>query len=158
MLTELYIKKYIYIYILSTFVYVQSMTFVQRRNRLTTHFSESIPVVVKRRMTVYCDTDTDIKRKYSRRRVETFACEERNTEPISNWQTAFQLNMINQAAESSQNVITNTRNTTPASVVARGLIPYGIYRLFPSSHSISLSYPHPLFFTFLSANFVLSHP
>jgi len=29
------------------------MTFAQRRNRLTTHFSEGIPVV-KRRMTVFC--------------------------------------------------------------------------------------------------------
>jgi len=27
------------------FVYVHSMTFARRRNRLTTHFSESIPVV-----------------------------------------------------------------------------------------------------------------
>jgi len=34
---------------------VHSMTFAQRRNRLTTHFSERIPVV-KRRMTVYEST------------------------------------------------------------------------------------------------------
>ena len=34
------------------FVYVHSMTFAQRRNRLTTHFSGRIPVV-KRRMTLF---------------------------------------------------------------------------------------------------------
>jgi len=63
--------------------YLQSMTFARRRNRLTTHFSESI-AVVKRRMTVYYETDTERKRKYSLRRVETFACKERNMGPISN--------------------------------------------------------------------------
>ena len=36
---------------LSRFVYVHTMTFAQRRNRLTTHFSERIPVV-KRRISV----------------------------------------------------------------------------------------------------------
>jgi uncharacterized membrane protein len=30
------------------------MTFIQRRNRLTTHFSERIPVV-KRRVSVFCN-------------------------------------------------------------------------------------------------------
>jgi len=48
--------------ILSRFVYVHSMTFAQRRNRLTTHFSERIPVV-KRRVTVMgCDTAYQIGR------------------------------------------------------------------------------------------------
>ena len=37
--------------VLSGFVQVHSMMFAQRRNRLTTHFSERIPVV-KRRMAV----------------------------------------------------------------------------------------------------------
>jgi len=37
--------------LLSRFVYVHSMTFAQRRNRLTSHFSEHIPVV-KRRISV----------------------------------------------------------------------------------------------------------
>jgi len=37
------------------------MTFAQRRNRLTTHFSERIPVV-KRRMSVICSmVESDLK-------------------------------------------------------------------------------------------------
>jgi len=38
------------------------MTFAQRRNRLTTHFSESIPVV-KRRISVYVKTYTRLPTK-----------------------------------------------------------------------------------------------
>jgi len=40
----------------SSFVSVHSMTFVRRRNRLTTHFSERIPVVKRRTAVVIWNT------------------------------------------------------------------------------------------------------
>jgi len=47
--------------VLSRFVYVHSVTFTQRRNRLTMHFSERIPVV-KRRISVYGPSSSQIYR------------------------------------------------------------------------------------------------
>jgi hypothetical protein len=44
-----------YYYDVSRFVQVRSMTFAQQRNRLTTHFSETIPVVKRRIYVVTAD-------------------------------------------------------------------------------------------------------
>jgi len=50
------------------------MTFAQRRNRLTTHFSEYIPLV-KRRMTVHCVTDNESNHIASTSTYSVYSCQ-----------------------------------------------------------------------------------